>query len=289
MSVFEDTRRFLFGLAYRMLGTRAEAEDAVQEVYLKWLACDQASIVNPKAWLATACTHHCLDVIRSAERSRVNYVGDWLPEPIPLVDEATPEHAAELASSLSLAFVLLIQRLGPKERAAYLLREIFGMDYRDVAGVVGVREEACRKLVSRAALGLTRAGIALAPPTPRQDALLDAFRRAIADGDVAPLSAMLAQDVELAADGGGKVPTLLHTLHGKAAVLAFIGGDLRRYWHGWAWTYCDLNGGRAAALYAADRLAACLSVGWNAAGQACGLYIIRNPDKLPRELQHARA
>lgn len=289
MSVFEDTRRFLFGLAYRMLGTRAEAEDAVQEVYLKWLACNQASIINPKAWLATACTHHCLDAIRSAERSRVNYIGSWLPEPIPLIDEATPEHAAELASGLSLAFVLLIQRLGPKERAAYLLREIFGMDYRDVAGVVGVREDACRKLVSRAALGLTRAGIALAPPTPRQDALLDAFRRAIADGDVAPLSALLAQDVELAADGGGKVPTLLHTLHGREAVLAFIGGDLRRYWHGWEWTYCDLNGGRAAALYAVDRLAACLSVGWNAAGQACGLYIIRNPDKLPRELQDARA
>ena len=288
MSVFEDTRRFLFGLAYRMLGTRAEAEDAVQEVYLKWLGCDQASIVNPKAWLATACTHHCLDVIRSAERSRVNYIGSWLPEPIPLIDEATPEHAAELASSLSLAFVLLIQRLAPKERAAYLLREIFGMDYRDVAGVIGVREEACRKLVSRAALGLTRVGIALAPPTPRQDALLDAFRLAIADGDVEPLSAMLAQDVELAADGGGKVPTLLHTLHGKEAVLAFIGGDLRRYWHDWTWTHCDLNGGRAAALYAADRLAACLNVGWNAAGEACGIYIIRNPDKLPRELQDAR-
>src|SRR3546814_163350 len=147
---FESRRRQLTGLAYRILGTLAEAEDAVQDTFLKWREADQDAIDNPAAWLTTACTRRCLDLLRSARRRRVDYVGAWLPEPVHTVADDTPESAAELASSLSTAFLLLLERLSPKERAAYLLHEIFDRPYPEVAAALGLHEAACRKLVSRA-------------------------------------------------------------------------------------------------------------------------------------------
>lgn len=153
-AVFEQRRPFLLGLAYRILGSRTEAEDVVQELFIKWLEADRASIATPAAWLTTACTRHCIDLLRSAHTSRVDYVGTWLPEPIHTTHQHSPEHMHELASSLSTAFLLLLERLTPKERAAYLLYEIFDMDYAQVAEAIGVQEAACRKLVSRAKAGL---------------------------------------------------------------------------------------------------------------------------------------
>src|SRR3546814_10555562 len=138
LTEFEQARPGLLGLAYRILGSRADAEDAVQDTFLKWQANDRAGIDNPRAWLTTVCTRHCLDVLRSADRARVEYVGPWLPEPVQtanddLMEASSPEHASALASSLTTAFLPALQRLTPKERAAYLMHGIFDGSYPEVA------------------------------------------------------------------------------------------------------------------------------------------------------------
>ncbi len=277
---FEACRRFLFGVAYRLLGTRGEAEDAVQETWLKWQAADRDAISSPRAWLTRACTTHCLDAMRAADRRRVDYVGTWLPEPVQLVDEGSPERAAELASSLSSAFLLLLDRLAPKERAAYLLREVFDLDYPDVASALGVGEAACRKLVQRAREGIGRPERGHAPPRERQIALLGAFRIAVGEGRVDPLVRLLAEDVVLRADGGGKVATVAHDIVGREAVLAFLGGPLHGYWQGYAWRESELNGGPGWLLLEGDRVVAAVDFGWRDGDRLAALHIVRNPDKL---------
>ncbi|MEN4194546.1 sigma-70 family RNA polymerase sigma factor [Serratia marcescens] len=149
-ALFESRRSFLIGLAYRILGSLADAEDAVQDTYIKWLHADRHSILNPAAWLTTVCTRRCLDLLRAAQQARVDYVGIWLPEPIQTAAAKTPEQTLELSSSLSTAFMLLLERLTPRERAAYLLHDIFDLPYADLATTLGGEETACRKLVSRA-------------------------------------------------------------------------------------------------------------------------------------------
>ena len=138
--LFEERRPALLALAYRMLGTRADAEDAVQDTFIKWQDADRAQIDNPAAWLTTTCTRRCIDLLRSAHRSRVDYVGPWLPEPIHTRTDDMSADEVALASSLSTAFLLLLERLTPKERAAYLLYEIFDMPYGEIAKTLEMQE-----------------------------------------------------------------------------------------------------------------------------------------------------
>ncbi|MBB3238749.1 RNA polymerase sigma-70 factor (ECF subfamily) [Pseudomonas sp. Tn43] len=279
-AVFEQRRPFLLGLAYRILGSRTEAEDVVQELFIKWLEADWASIATPAAWLTTACTRHCIDLLRSAHASRVDYIGTWLPEPIHTTHQHSPEHLHELASSLSTAFLLLLERLTPKERAAYLLYEIFDLDYAQVAETIGVQEAACRKLVSRAKAGLGNGQIRYQPEPARQDQLLSAFRSAIASGSTASLTALLAEDVELYADGGGKASAIRETLLGTNSVLDFIGQSLHAYWQTYEWLPTQINGAQGVIIKADGELVASLSFGFDAAGQVNRIFIMRNPDKL---------
>lgn len=277
---FEAQRRFLFGISYRLLGTRAEAEDAVQDTYLKWRDADHAGLKNPRAWLTSVCTRHCIDLIRSAQRTRVEYVGTWLPEPIQGLDESSPEETIELASSLSTAFLLLLDRLAPKERAAYLLHDIFDLGYDEIAATLNVTETACRKLVSRARNDVGRSRTGHAPSRERQSLLLDAFRQAIAMGTIGALSQMLAEDVTLSADGGGKAPALRDTLAGQTSVMSYIMGPLREFWRDYSWHERDINGMRGVVLVDVDKVVAALSLSWDAQGRADAIYIVRNPDKL---------
>lgn len=277
---FEEARPFLLGLAYRILGSYSEAEDAVQDTFLKWHTADTSSVDNPRAWLSTLCTRHCIDQLRSAHKTRIDYVGTWLPEPIQVEPKHSPEQLLELSSSLSTAFLLLLERLTPKERAAYLLHDIFDMAYEQVASTLGVPEQACRKLVSRARSSLAQDKPRHMPPRERQAQLLDAFREAIASGSSQRFTTMLSEDVELRADGGGKVPTLRQTLHGKAAVLAFINGALREYWAPYTWQNTDTNGGRGVMLVAQQQVVALVTFAYDDAGRVSAIYIMRNPDKL---------
>ncbi|MBK5566761.1 MAG: RNA polymerase sigma factor SigJ [Ensifer sp. SSB1] len=282
MQIFEEARPRLLGLAYRILGSRADAEDAVQDTFLKWQEVDRASIDTPAAWLTTACTRRCLDLLKAAHRKRVDYVGAWLPEPIHTAAEDNAEEKLALTSSLTTAFLLMLERLTPKERAAYLLHEIFGQPYDEVAETLDMQETAARKLVSRAKTNIGLEKARHQTPRERQDALLSAFHQAIHGGSVAGLSALLSADVKLTADGGGKVATVLGVLAGKETVLAFIIDRLTEYWAHYVWEIGDINGGRGIVLRdeAKNEIAATVAFGYDGDGNVNDIFIMRNPDKL---------
>ncbi len=277
---FEEARPRLLGLAYRILGSLADAEDAVQDTYVKWSGTDPRRIDNAQAWLTTVCTRRCLDLLRSANRSRVDYVGAWLPEPVQTAEP--PEADAALAGSLTTAFLLMLERLTPKERAAYLLREIFDMPYGEVAATLEIEQAACRKLVSRARAHVGRAEIRHVAPPDRQEALLAAFRSAVTSGDAGPLAALLSGEVRLSTDGGGRVPALLETLEGKTPVMAFLSDRLSRYWMDFGWRPADINGAGGFVLEQDGATVAAVTFGYDVAGLATDIFIMRNPDKLAR-------
>ncbi|HEV7371538.1 RNA polymerase sigma factor SigJ [Arenibaculum sp.] len=278
--VFEEVRPTLLGLAYRILGSRADAEDAVQDTFLKWRTADRAAVENPAAWLTAACTRRCLDLLRSAHRSRVDYVGAWLPEPVHTAVENEAERRLDLASSLTTAFLLMLERLTPKERAAYLLHEIFDVPYAEVARTLEMQEPACRKLVSRAKAHVEQAKVRHATPVDRQEELLSAFQAAVAGGTTARLAALLSEEVRFSADGGGKVPTVLDVLQGKATVLALVADRLREWWAGYEWLRADINGGRGILLRKDGATVAALSFAYDEAGLVSDVFVMRNPDKL---------
>ena len=163
---FEKARPALLGLAYRMLGSVADAGDAVQDTFVKWSSADREKIDNQRAWLTTTCTHRCLDILRAAHRTRVNYVGAWLPEPIHTSVDRDIDGELDLADSLSTAFLLLLERLSPKERAAFLLHEVLDQSYTEIAATLGMREAACRKLVSRAKSNIGHGEAKYSAPPP---------------------------------------------------------------------------------------------------------------------------
>jgi RNA polymerase sigma factor (sigma-70 family) len=282
LGVFERARPNLLGLAYRILGSLADAEDAVQDTFLKWRQADHQEIESPAAWLTTICTRRCLDLLRAAHRSRVNYVGAWLPEPIHTPVEDDAESRLDLASSLTTAFLLLLERLTPKERAAYLLHEIFDVSYPEIAATLEMQESACRKLVSRAKANVDQAKVRQRIPLARQDALLAAFQGAIASGATGEFAALLSDDIRLTADSGGKAPAILEVLQGKAEVMAFVMDVLRQFWAALDWVPADINGGRGAILRKDGATIATLSFAYDEAGRASDVYIMRNLDKLSR-------
>ncbi len=281
-AVFEAARPRLLGLAYRILGSLADAEDAVQDTFLKWADAERAAIDTPAAWLTTVCTRRCLDLLRAAQRTRVSYVGAWLPEPVQTALPAEGEigEGPELAASLTTAFLLMLERLTPKERAAFLLREVFDRPYGEIAAALDLKEAACRKLVSRAKDHVERAQVRHRTPAERQDRLLAAFRAAVEEGATAPLAALLADDIRLSADGGGKVPALGRVLEGRAAVMDFIGGPLPRFWAGQDWQPVILNGTRAFLMRKDGQTVAAVTFAYDAQGLATDVFILRNPEKL---------
>lgn len=278
LSHFEAARPRLLGLAYRILGSRAEAEDAVQDTFLRFQATELATIATPAAWLTTAVTRRAIDMLRAAYRSRVDYVGSWLPEPVETAAHADPETEMDLSSSLSTAFLLMLERLTPKERAAYLLHEIFEIAYAEIAETLEMTEPACRKLVSRARARIGGSEVRYRPPRERQDALLSAFEEAIRTGTPGPLALMLAEDVQLTADGGGKVPAVREDVQGPA-VLAFLTERMALWWADYEWRPTDINGARGFVLREAGRTVATVSFGFDG-DRISDIFIVRNPDKL---------
>jgi RNA polymerase sigma-70 factor (ECF subfamily) len=276
LAAFEQARPALRGLGYRILGSLAEAEDAVQDTFVKWQAADRAAIETPQAWLTTVCTRRCLDLLKAADRARVDYVGPWLPEPVHTVTDGAP---AELAASVTTAFLLLLDRLSPKERAAYLLREIFDHDYAEVARILGVQEAACRKLVSRAQAALRREKPRQVVPPARQEELLDAFQLAVNSGATDRLSALLADDIALRADGGGKVAAAKRVLRGRDEVLAFLTKMLGKAWPQWRQARQEINGSLGMVLFEGEAIRASITFGFDADGAVSDIYIMRNPEK----------
>ncbi len=276
LHVFEQARPGLLGLAYRILGSRADAEDAVQDCFLKWRDADRTTIATPTAWLSTVCTRRCLDLLRAHDRARVDYVGPWLPEPIQPV--APPDADGRLAASLTTAFLLMLERLTPTERAAYLLHEVFERPYPEIAATLEMEETACRKLVSRARAHIDQEKVRHVTPAATQDRLLHAFQSAIASGSTTQLAALLSSDIRLTTDSGGKAIAALRILEGDEVLAVLSRAHI--WWEGYLWTITDIGGGRGAILTQDDRPMLTLSFGYDAAGQVSDIFITRNPDKL---------
>jgi RNA polymerase sigma-70 factor (ECF subfamily) len=278
---FEQSRSRLLGLAYRILGSWADAEDAVQDTFLKWQGADGSLVENPASWLTTACTRRCIDMLRAPNRARIDYVGPWLPEPIQTATTEFPEDGLSLASTLSTAFLLMLERLTPKERAAYLLHDVFEMTYPETAQTLNLQESTCRKLVSRARENIAQAKVRHLTPLARQEQLLAAFEAAITSGSTDPLAALLSDEIELSADSGGKVPTIQQILHGKATVLAFV-TQARQWWNTYEWIISEINGHRGIILRKDGATTASISFAYDEDGAVTNIYIMRNPDKLSR-------
>ncbi len=236
-------RPLLFSIAYRLLGSVMEAEDMVQETYLRWQAQDSAAIASPRAYLTTVITRLCLDQLRSARARRETYIGPWLPEPLLTDPGRSPADAAVMADSLSMAFLVLLERLSPLERAVFVLREVFDYDYAAIADIVDRSEAACRQLASRARRAVTER-----PPrdTPAPEVGMGLARRFLAaagGGDMAELMAVLAPDVTWTSDGGGLPGVARRPIRGAEAVARFVFGLNRLAPPGAAARPVSLNGG----------------------------------------------
>lgn len=279
---FETARPMLTGLAYRILGSVAEAEDVVQDTYLSWIATEQSEIGRPSSWLATVCTRKAVDSLRLARHARTRYVGTWLPEPIHTQVLETPESELALSQNVTTAFLLVLERLAPKERAAFLLHDVFAMSYGEVAASLEITEAACRKLVSRARTNVRKTQSTQTVPIERQEELVTAFKTAIVEGSVAKLAGLLSSDATLSADSGGKVTAIRHTLEGSDAVLTFIAKVLSPAWQGVEIFSAELNAGRAIVLREEGRTVAVVSFAYDDDFKASGVFIMRNPDKLVR-------
>jgi RNA polymerase sigma-70 factor, ECF subfamily len=283
--VHPELRPLLFSIAYRMIGSVSEAEDIVQEAFLRYHRAleNGEEVAAPKAYLSTVTTRLAIDHLRSARARREEYIGPWLPEPL-LGDERAPDPAehAELADSLSLAFLTLLERLSPVERAAFLLREVFEYPYDEIAGVINRSEDNARQLVSRARRHLDAERPRFDVSREQHEELTERFMEATQSGDTDGLIELLASDVVVYADGGGKAQAPRRTLHGRDRVARFMVGIARPERGGADVTVepIDVNGspGRLA-RDAEGRPVAVLTLDV-ADGQIQAVRIVANPDKL---------
>jgi RNA polymerase sigma-70 factor (ECF subfamily) len=222
---FESYRPLMFSIAYRMLGSRSEAEDILQEAFLRYQAAPRREIILPKAFLSTIVTRLCLNRLASAQSQRETYIGTWLPEPILTVQDESvdTEQRVELHESLSMAFLVLLEQLTPLERAVFLLRQVFDYEYLEIAEMIEKDEAACRQLFSRAKKHIFENRPRFSANPERHSEMLEQFIAAVSKGELGGLLALLSDDVTLWADGGGKVRgAALHPLHGREAVARFV-------------------------------------------------------------------
>jgi RNA polymerase sigma-70 factor (ECF subfamily) len=226
-TLVQQYKSLLFSIAYHMLGSVMDAEDCVQEAFLQWYAAEQEELVeDPKAYLCALVTHRCIDRLRSAQTQRETYVGLWLPEP--LVETADPSERAELGEALSMAFLLLLERLSPIERAVFLLRQVFDYDYPEIAAIVGKSEQNCRQILHRARRHLPARPIHPPAPHAEQRQVFTQFFQAWMNGEMEGLLQVLSEEVVLNADGGGKVSTARHPVSGPERVARYLLGLLQR-------------------------------------------------------------
>lgn len=280
LPAFTAHRSLLFGIAYRMLGRVSEAEDIVQEVWLRWQKQDASAIESPKAWLVAATTRLCIDQLRLARREREEYYGVWLPEPLMPMTESDPSRAAELADSLSMAFMLMLESLGPAERAVFLLREVFGYEYAETAAIVGKSEANCRQIVRRAKERLElKPKAPSTPPTEQARKLVEQFMAAAATGEVESVLALLAEESAVLSDGGGKVKAAGRAILGADHVSRFLLGIWPRFMVGVDVRPVDINGSPGVIVGQGNRVDYALS--FEVAGDRVqNIYIMCNPDKL---------
>ncbi len=285
---FETYRAYLFSIAYRMLGSAMDAEDVVQETFLRYRTTPPEEIRSLKAFLTTILTRLCVDQLHLARRQRESYLGPWLPEPINTADglaAVSPEARMDTYESISLAFLVLLEQLAPVERAVFLLRDIFEYDYAEIATILGKSEAACRQSYSRAKKHLATHRPRFSAPAATHQQMLTAFVGAVQAGDMETLTDLLAEDVTLWADGGGKVRgAATHPLVGRDRVARFSVGSTRRFVPEGSWIeLTELNRQPALVLRSAadGRALVALTIEVDG-GRIQTVRIVANPDKLAR-------
>jgi RNA polymerase sigma-70 factor (ECF subfamily) len=280
---FEGYRSYLFAVAYRMLGSVQDAEDMVQETFLRYQATPTETIVAPKAFLTTIITRLCLDQLHRARRTRETYLGPWLPEPILTAPAANPAQRVDEAESLSLAFLVLLEQLQPVERAVFLLREVFDYDYAEIGRILGRTEAACRQAFSRAKKHLAEQRPRFPSSAEAHRELLASFVRAVQAGDLQTLTSLLAEDATLWADGGGKVRgAATRPIVGREAVARFSLGATRRFVPpGSRFELTEVNGELALVIRRDGQATLVLTVEVEG-GQVRAVRIVANPEKLAR-------
>lgn len=285
METFETYRGYLFSIAYRMLGSAMDAEDMVQETYLRYQAANFETIHSLKAYLTTILTRLCMDQLDLARRKREVYVGPWLPEPILTAETSEvsdPEQRVETEESISLAFLVLLEQLQPFERAVFLLREVFEYEFAEIAAMLDKSEAACRRSFSRAKLHL-RSHRPRFPASPQiHQQLLHGYLQAVQGGDMAPLMNLLSENVTLWADAGGKLKqAALRPIHGRDAVARFSLGT-KRFWPEDARIeFEEVNGQAAMVVRTGEKTFSVITIDVEN-GQIQTIRVIANPEKLAR-------
>ena len=223
-TIFDTDRPRLFSIAYRMLGSASEAEDVLQDAWVRYSHADAAAIRSPRAFATTIVTRLCLDRLKSARVAREEYIGPWLPEPVLTSEAAGPEAVLQRSESVTLAFLVLLERLSPEERGVFLLKDVFDYDHAEVAEMLGLTPENSRQLLRRAKARLAEARPRLSGTAESRRAIAERFTRAFASGDAGALATLLAKDVGMWSDGGGKATAARRPLLGRDEVLNFLVG-----------------------------------------------------------------
>ncbi|KQQ46411.1 RNA polymerase subunit sigma-24 [Duganella sp. Leaf126] len=283
-TTFDSLRPRLFAIAYRMLGVRADAEDVVQDAWLRWHGSDRAAILSPEAWLVTATTRLAIDTLRGRQSERASYIGLWLPEPVVEIDDRTPESSAEMASDVSMAFLWVLERLSPEERAAFLMRQVFDHDYADIAAMLGKTEAACRQMVHRAQERVRQQQPRFNVPRHTHHALLGRFMVSAKAGDRNAMKALMADDVQLVADGGGKIRSFMRILRGAGRVAGVFWSVEHQHPLQVDYRQARVNGEPGLLRYVAGKLESAQSFVIED-GRIAAVLVVRNPDKLARAPQ----
>ncbi len=279
-TVFEEARPHLLGVAYRMLGALSEAEDAVQETFLRWHRADRDEIANPKGWLTTVLCRLCIDELRSARVRRDAYTGPWLPEPV-ATDADDPFDMLEKADSISMAFMLILERLAPEERAAFLLRDAFDYDYSEIGSILKKSEPACRQLVSRARARLRQERPRFSAQKEDHERLLASFEKAAETLDFTDLLQVFADDIELWTDGGGRATAARNVIYGKEKVARFFVGISKKMPPDIIGEHRMINGFPGYVMWLDGGIYMTMSLDV-ADGKVTSIQMMRNPDKLTR-------
>ncbi|HKU16824.1 MAG TPA: RNA polymerase sigma factor SigJ [Steroidobacteraceae bacterium] len=280
VEIFAGHRDRLFGIAYRMLGSRADAEDVLQDAWLRWHEQDAAALRSTEAWLTTMVTRLAIDRLRAAKTQRAVYFGPWLPEPLAEVEIVTPESHAEFASDLSVAFLALLERLGEEERAAFVLHDVFDCDYDDIAETLGKTPAACRQLVHRARERVATERRRFRVDDEARIRMLRRFMEAAQSGDFNTIKSMFAPDARMTSDGGGKAIAVFRPLLGAERIARLWWAiSRRREAPGIERRIVRVNGEIGLAFYFKGRLHSVATVDTDGE-RIFGYYSIANPDKL---------
>jgi RNA polymerase sigma-70 factor, ECF subfamily len=280
LDLFEEHRQLLFGIAYRMLGTVMDAQDMVQDTFLRWQQTSPDEVRSPRAWLTTVISRLCINHLKSARVQRETYVGPWLPEPLVAERGSQPVENAQLADSLSLAFLVLLETLTPTERAVFILREVLNYEFSEIAPIVNRSEVNCRQILARARKHVEERRPRFDASPEQAEELMLRFQRAVINGEIENLLSILASDVVLVSDGGGKAPALLTPIHGAERLALLVISGTRRFASKTEVTgIARVNGLPGLVSFEGDRAVRVIAFSISE-GRIHALFVITNPDKL---------